>query len=96
MIKTILGIIGVVVGVCLGFYMGVWWAFVGGICMVIEAIRADVLVPQDVAFGIARVIFAGIIGYGSAALVVVPSIALVALGAEDANKQFSCKTEKSP
>lgn len=61
--KKVIGILMIVAGVALGIYAGVWWAFVGGIVDVIGAIRAPEFVGGDVAIGVVKVIFAGLIGY---------------------------------
>ena len=51
-----------VVGVALAAYVGVWVCFIGGIVDVIEAIRAETLIAMDVAIGVAKVMFAGVLG----------------------------------
>lgn len=68
----VIGLILIIVGVCIGLYVGLWLCFVGGIVGVIEAIRADVLVSMDVAIGIAKVIFSGFIGFISGGVFIVP------------------------
>ena len=60
--KEICGVILMVVGVALAAYVGVWVCFIGGIVDVIEAIRAETLIAMDVAVGVAKVIFAGLLG----------------------------------
>jgi hypothetical protein len=75
--KTVIGIIMVVGGIACGIYAGLWWAFIGGICDVIGAIRADELIAMDVAIGVAKVLFAGLIGWASAALLLLPGFFMV-------------------
>lgn len=75
--KKLLGIALVIVGVIAGMYAGIWWAFIGGIVNCVEAVRADELVTRDLATGVAKVMFAGLIGWCSAVLFVLPGIFLV-------------------
>jgi hypothetical protein len=65
-VYLVTGIALVVFGPIFGLYMGVWWAFIGGIAELIEAVRAVELVPLDVASGIAKIMFAAPIGLVSA------------------------------
>ncbi len=75
--KTVIGLIMVVGGIACGLYAGLWWAFIGGICDVIEAIRAENMVAMDVAIGVAKVLFAGVIGYGAAAVLLLPGYVML-------------------
>ena len=75
--KLILGLLLIVVGIVAGLWAGVWWAFIGGIVGVIEAIRAPELVAMSVAVNVAKILFAGLIGWAAAALAMLPGYALV-------------------
>lgn len=75
--KAILGLALMAAGVVLGLYAGIWWAFIGGIVDVIREIRAPDLDTMNVAIGIAKVLFAGLIGWAAAALALVPGYALL-------------------
>lgn len=75
--KTILGILMVITGIFIGLYLGIWWAFIGGIVVVVEAINADEMVAMDLAIGIARIIFAGLVGQLAAIILVFPGMALI-------------------
>lgn len=74
--RTFFGVVMIVAGIVLGLYAGLWWAFIGGIVQVIEQIRSPELSAISVALGIARVFFAGFIGWVSAAILVLPGVAL--------------------
>jgi len=74
--KQTIGIILIIIGVAVGLYAGIWWAFIGGIVDVIEAIRAQDLVGMDVAVGVAKVMFSGLIGYVSGFIMVLPGLAM--------------------
>ena len=74
--KSILGNILIVVGIIVGIYLGLWWAFIGGIVSVIEQIRAPHLDATTVALGIVRIIFASSLGTISAFFLVSAGIAL--------------------
>lgn len=75
--KVWIGIVMIVAGIVLGVYAGAWWAFIGGIVDVIGAIRSETLIAMDVAIGIAKVIFAGMIGWASAMILVIPGLVMV-------------------
>ena len=52
-----------------GLYFGIWWAFIGGIIDIIDevnrAIAGEPLVALRVAAGIAKIMFAGLIGWAA-------------------------------
>lgn len=75
--KQLLGVALILVGVIAGMYAGIWWAFIGGIVDCVEAVRAKELVTSDLATGVAKVMFAGLIGWCSAVLFVLPGFFLV-------------------
>ena len=75
--KQVIGIILMLVGVVVGVYAGLWWAFIGGIVDIIHAVRAPDLVAMDIAIGIAKVIFAGAIGTGAAFIAIIPGYVLL-------------------
>ena len=60
--KTI-GVLLLITGLVVGVYVGLWWAFIGGIVDVVEAVRADELVAKDLATGVIKIIFAGPAGW---------------------------------
>jgi len=70
--KTIVGALLMIAGVAVGVYCGLWWAFIGGIVDIVSEIRADDLNAMSLAIGIAKVFFAGFIGWASAGLGMVP------------------------
>ncbi len=70
--KTVAGFAMIICGVLFGIWAGLCWAFIGGIVDVISAIRAPELAATDVAIGVAKVMFSGVIGYASAAILVLP------------------------
>ena len=61
--KQFVGLSFIILGICLMLYFGVWWAFIGGAVAVIEEIRSPQLNSLNLACGIARVFFAGAIGW---------------------------------
>jgi hypothetical protein len=77
MIRLLLGVLMIIVGIVLGLYMGVWWAFIGGIVDIITVVKAETMVASTLAIGIAKVIFATAIGWISGMLLLIPGIALV-------------------
>ena len=75
--RTVIGALLMLAGVVFGIWAGVWWAFIGGIVMVIEQIRAPHIEALQVAFGIARIVFAGVIGWAAAGLLIIPGQAML-------------------
>lgn len=74
--KTLLKWLGwvlVVAGACLGAYMGVWWALVGGVVDLIEAIKAPVTTASAVGVGLLKIAASGLIGWGTVVVAVLPS-----------------------
>lgn len=76
--RKMLGGLLIAVGLAAGLYVGVWLMFIGGIVQVIETIRAPELSAVDVAVGVARVVFAGLVGWLSAMLCVIPGFLMAA------------------
>ncbi len=60
--KNLFGVVFIAGGIILGFYLGIWVLFIGGIVDVIGQIQAPVLEAKGLAIGIAKVLFAGFIG----------------------------------
>jgi len=75
--KSILGIILIILGIFAGVYVGLWWAFIGGIIVVIQEIRAEELVAMNIALGIIRIIFASFLGTITAMFFIVTGITLI-------------------
>jgi hypothetical protein len=74
----IVGILLIVCGAAAGVYFGIWWAFIGGIVDVITQVRAPELSALGVAVGVAKIVFAGLIGWVSAMVLVLPGWLMVA------------------
>ena len=74
--KEAVGIALMIAGAVTGLYFGVWWAFIGGIVDVIREVRATELSATAVALGVAKVFFAGAIGWASALALIVPGYAI--------------------
>ena len=77
MARSFVGIIMIVFGIALGVYAGLWWAFIGGIIQVVEAVKASPVEAMDLALGIVRIVFAGAIGVLTAMVAVFPGYAML-------------------
>ena len=75
--QQIIGLLLIVVGIVAGLYFGLWWAFIGGIIQIIEQIRAEHLEAAVVAIAIAKVLFAGVIGWAAAFVGIIPGMAML-------------------
>jgi hypothetical protein len=58
----VLGVIIMMLGLAFGIYAGFWWAFIGGIIDVVNAVQATPVSGMGIAFGVAKVVFAWAIG----------------------------------
>lgn len=72
-----LGLVMVLAGIGLGVYVGVWVCFVGGIVDVIEQVRAEDMSAVAVAWGIAKVLFAGFFGWLPSLLLIIPGYGFI-------------------
>lgn len=62
--KRVLGIILLIGGIILGFYIGIWKCFVLGIVGIIDAIRSpEAITSMQLAISITKVLFAGFFGW---------------------------------
>ena len=75
--KVLFGILLMLIGVVFGLWAGLWWAFIGGIVDVIREILAPDLNALNIGIGIAKIFFAGLIGWAAAAIALVPGYAIV-------------------
>lgn len=75
--KNVIGLALIVAGIAFGAYAGIWWAFIGGIVDVINEIRAYDLSAVAVAIGVAKVVFASVIGYVAACIFIIPGYAMI-------------------
>ncbi len=66
----VLGVIIMLLGLAFGIYAGFWWAFIGGIIDVVNAVQATPVSGMGIALGVAKVVFASAIGVVSLWVVV--------------------------
>ena len=67
--RNILGVALIVAGIVIGVYVGVWVCFIGGIVDIVEQIRAESLETVSLAWGVAKILFAGFFGLVSGGVV---------------------------
>lgn len=77
--KKILGVISIIVGIFAGLVVGIWWAFIGGIIQVVNALQASPIVGSDVAVGAAKILLATPIGEVVAGLFILAGITLIGI-----------------
>lgn len=75
--KLIFGILLVVLGIALGIYVGVWLMFVGGIVQIVKSIQAGIPDATVIAWGIVKIIFAGVVGGVSGLLCIAPGAVMI-------------------
>lgn len=86
--KTIAGVVLMLAGAAGGIYCGLWWAFIGGIVDVIREVRAEDLNALSLAIGIAKVFFAGLIGWAAAGIGIVPGYVILT---SDKTPHYTCR-----
>lgn len=76
--KSLLGLVLILLGVALGLYAGIWWALIGGFVAVIDQIKLGAnLDALTLALGIVRILCTGLITMVSSMMLVIPGWALV-------------------
>lgn len=66
--KSILALLFIIGGVFLGLYVGLWWAFIGGIVDLIHQCHNPDVNALHIAYDVVRILFANLIGFGSAGI----------------------------
>ena len=75
--KQIIGVLMILGGVALGLYVGLWVCFIGGIVQIINEVKSpQAVVAMNIAWGIAKIVFAALSGWLSALLLIVPGVAM--------------------
>lgn len=86
LLLAIIGLIGVLAGVALGLYVGVWVMFVGGIMGLVSIVTTLVagggVVASLLAWSIVKIMFAGVVGWICAFIIITPSFGLMGLAVE--------------
>lgn len=60
--KTVLGILVILAGIVLGFYVGIWVLFIPGVVEVIDGIKASPTDGAMIAWGLVKAFLASTIG----------------------------------
>jgi len=66
MVKTIFGLLLILLGIVLGLWLGVWVCFIGGIVQILEAFKHSPIIALDVAISMAKILVASSVGRLSA------------------------------
>ena len=75
--KQFLGILLVIAGLALGVCIGFYLCFIGGIVQIVSALTATEIAATAIAWGIAKVFFAGTIGIIVAIIFIIPGKILI-------------------
>ena len=73
-----LGVLMILGGIALGFYVGLYLLFVGGIFSIINGVTADPVNANLIVWGAVRIIFASLAGTLSAWALILPGVAFLA------------------
>ena len=75
--KNFIGLSLIVLGVFLGFFVGVWLCLIGGIVQIIETLKSpEGINALSIGIGIARIVCAGLAGFISAFTLILPGYGL--------------------
>ena len=75
--RQIVGILIILGGIVLGLYVGLWVCFIGGIVQLINEIKSpEAVVAINIAWGIAKIVFAGLFGWLAGLLLIIPGLAM--------------------
>ena len=75
--KAIIGVMLILAGIALGLYLGVWVCFIGGIVDIIDQIKAPELSAMAVAWGVVKIVFASLVGWLAALILILPGWGMV-------------------
>ena len=80
--KIMIGLTMYALGVFLGVYVGVWVCFVGGIVDIVNEVNTQIqatgpLDAMNIAMGVVKIMFAGVIGMASSFALILPGLALM-------------------
>lgn len=76
--KSVLGIILMVLGILVGLFVGLYVCFIGGIVDILNEIkRPGAVQAMSIAWGIAKIFLAGFAGWLSALLLIIPGYAML-------------------
>lgn len=75
--KRVIGLVFIAAGVALGLYVGIWWAFIGGIVDILNELKAPTISELNVAVGLAKAVFAALIGWLAALFPVAMGVAIL-------------------
>lgn len=73
--KEIVGVVLIISGIILGVYLGAFVMLIGGIFQFVRSLSPFMV--DGIAWGIIKVLFASLVGYLSAFLLILPGIALI-------------------
>lgn len=77
MLKLVFGVLLVLAGVGLGWYIGFWVMFVGGIVQAADALKSSPASSWGLAVGLSRIFLSSIIGYIVGMCIVIPGLTLI-------------------
>ena len=63
MFNLIMGFACIIAGIATGIYFGLWWAFIGGIIDIINAVTPTPISTMGIAFGVLKMVLASAIGW---------------------------------
>lgn len=79
-ICKILGVLMILGGIVFGIYVGLWWAFIGGLFDIIREVRAPYMQASNILIGVLKMVGAGAIGGIATICVMFPGAALMSYG----------------
>lgn len=62
--KKLFGVLFILAGIALGLYVGGYLLFIGGIIDFVDGVKAEPVDSELVAWGVGKIVFASLIGWG--------------------------------
>jgi hypothetical protein len=61
--SKVIGVVVTIIGFLAALYVGLYVMFIGGIIQVVDAVKDDPIPAGSLAWGIARIVFASLVGW---------------------------------
>ncbi len=75
--KVIFGVLLIIAGIVLGFYVGLYLMFIGGIIDLVQFIKSDLNTMSLLVWGVVKIMLSGLAGYLAGFILMVPGLAMI-------------------
>ena len=75
--KLFIGILGIILDISLGLYLGGYIMLIGGIVQIVESATSEDINALGIGFGVARCLFSALVGWLAVLIIGLPSLAVI-------------------